>query len=88
MSSYKTAQHRVLHHGRTFHFVSYEAQPANPRTGAAAFPATWFLMCAGKRWPTIEQAQDEDPDTVVAALTKWLDRNIFATAAATRQGFQ
>lgn len=82
MSSYKTDQHRLVHRGRTFHFVSYEAHLANPRTGEAAMPATWFLMCSGKRWPVIAQTPDQDPELVIAALTRWLDQNVFATRRA------
>jgi hypothetical protein len=82
MSSYKTDQHRLVYRGRTFHFVSYEAHQANPRTGEAAMPATWFLMCAGKRWPVIAQIPDQDPDLVVAALIRWLDHHVFGAPAA------
>ena len=78
MSSYKTDQHHVVHRGRSFHFVSYEARQANPRTGEIAMPASWFLMSAGKRWPVTAQIPDQDPEAVVAALTRWLDQHVFA----------
>ena len=74
MSSYKTDQHHIVHRGREFHFVSYEGSTANPRTGADAQPAAWYLMRAGKRFPAIPQVQDGDP---VPALVRWLDINIF-----------
>jgi hypothetical protein len=77
MSGYKTVQHHLSHRGRSFHFVSYEGQPANPRTGASATPATWCLMCAGKRWPAIEQGSDEEEGAITAALTDWLDHHVF-----------
>lgn len=82
MSSYKTDQHRFVHRGKTFHFVSYEAQVANQRTGQAAVPATWFLMASGKRWPALAQIPNQDPEVVIRALTRWLDQNIFAEQSA------
>ena len=82
MSSYKTDQHRIVHRGRSFHFVSYEAHGANPRTGELAMPATWFLMCSGKRLPAITQVPDQDAEAVVAALIHWLDRNVFTARVA------
>lgn len=77
MTSYKTDQHHLVHRGRSFHFVSYEACQANPRTGQVAMPATWYMMSAGKRWPVFAQSADQDEPAVIAALTQWLDRNIF-----------
>jgi hypothetical protein len=32
MSSHKTDQHHVIHRGRKYHFVSYEARLPNPKT--------------------------------------------------------
>lgn len=82
MSSYKTDQHHVSHRGRKFHFVSYEAHGPNARTGEAAMPACWFLMRAGKRFPAMEQTAEQDPEAVVAALTRWLDQNVFGASPA------
>ena len=76
MSSYKTDQHRLVHRGRTFHFVSYDAQPANPRTGEAAMAPMWCLMCAGKRLPALAHEPDQDQESVIAALTRWLEKNV------------
>jgi hypothetical protein len=81
MSTYKTDQHHLLYRGRKFHFVSYDARLENPRTGEPAMPATWFLMGAGKRWPAVAQLPDQDPQTVVATLTRWLDHHVFARPA-------
>jgi len=77
MSAYKTDQYHVVHRGRRFHFVSYEARQANLRTGESAMPASWFLMCAGKRWAAVAQVQDQSPEVLVAALTRWLDEQVF-----------
>ncbi|HKP30530.1 MAG TPA: hypothetical protein VJU15_14055 [Gemmatimonadales bacterium] len=79
MSSYKTAQHHIVHRGREFHFVSYEGSAANPRNGAEAQPAAWYLMRAGKRFPVCPEYVGEDP---VPALLSWLDLNVFGSALA------
>ena len=79
MSSYKTNQHHLVHRGRAFHFVSYEARDANPRTGEAAMPATWFLMSAGKRWAALAEQPGQDTTKVIAALALWLDHHVFST---------
>jgi hypothetical protein len=84
MSGYKTDQYHVVHRGRRFHFVSYEAREANVRTGESAIPATWFLMCAGKRWPVTVQVQDQSPESLLAVLTSWLDDKVFVTASRGR----
>ncbi len=80
--SYRTDQHYIVRRGRRFHFVSYDACPANPKTGQVAMPASWFLMNSGKRWPVIGYHPDEDPEAVVAALTRWLDENVFSGPAS------
>lgn len=82
MSAYKTDQYRLVHRGRRFHFVSYEAKQANLRTGEAATADTWFLMCAGKRWPVCAQVPDQSPELVVAALIRWLDEKVFGKDSA------
>lgn len=78
VSAYKTQQHRLEHRGRTFHFVSYEAQVANEKHQQVAMPPTWYLMLDGKRWPVAEQA-GEPPET--AELERqfgvWLDEHVF-----------
>lgn len=82
MGSYKTDQHHVVHRGRSFHFVSYEAKLANPRTGEVATGPTWCLMSAGKRWPVRLQVAGEDPEALVTSLTTWLDHNVFGAKHA------
>ena len=79
MSSYKTTQHHIVHRGLKFHFVSYEGIAANPRTGAEAQPAAWYLMRAGKRFHVQPEYLGEDP---LPALVSWLDKNVFGTAVA------
>ena len=55
VSSYKFEQRRLIHRGREFHFVSYDAQIANERRGEVAMPPMWYLMNEGKRRPVMEQ---------------------------------
>ena len=77
MSAYKVQQRHLVHRGRTFHFVSYEGQPARPARQIEAAPATWCLMASGKRWEVMVHdtlLNDEECDR---RLTAWLDRNVF-----------
>ena len=83
MSSYKIEQHRVNYRGRDFHFVSYEAQPANERRGEPAVPPMWYLMQAGKRWPVMPQEAGQPLEAVERALREWLEANAFGAEAAT-----
>ena len=76
MSAYKTDQRRVLHHGREFHFVSYEGVAANPRRGQIAAPPTWFLMRAGKRWFVMPQIPDQTSADIDRQLHEWLDLHV------------
>jgi hypothetical protein len=81
MSSYKIEQHRVSYRGRDFHFVSYEARPANERRGEPAEPPMWYLMQAGKRWPVMPQEAGLPLEAVEQALRAWLEENAFTEAA-------
>ena len=83
MSAYKTDQRRVLHHGREYHFVSYEGVAANPRRGQAAVPPTWFLMRAGKRWFVMPQIPDQASADVDRQLHEWLDLHVGSLPAST-----
>lgn len=72
MSSYKNEQCRVTYGGRHFHFVSYEARPANARREEPAVPPMWYLMGPGKRWPVMPQVAGQSGDEVAFALLDWL----------------
>lgn len=72
MSSYKVEQSHVRYAGRTFHFVSYDHEPANERRGLPAVPAMWYLMGPAKRWPAIPQVAGQTAEELEAALTGWL----------------
>lgn len=72
MSSYKVLQQRISHHGKNFHFVSYDGQPANIRRGEPATGPMWYLMRAGKRWPVMPQVAGQLESETTAALGSWL----------------
>ena len=72
MSSYKVEQHHVRYGGRTFHFVSYDHEPANERRGLAAVPAMWYLMGPAKRWPVMPQVAGQSAEELETAFVTWL----------------
>jgi hypothetical protein len=72
MSAYKVEQCYVRYGGRTFHFVSYDHQPANERRGVAAVPAMWYLMGPAKRWPVMPHVAGQDAAELELALVEWL----------------
>ena len=82
MSSYKTQQHRLVHRGRPFHFVSYEGQAADMKRQTAAVPPTWYVMLAGKRWAVVTQAAEVEPAELERQFAVWLDENVFSAAPA------
>jgi hypothetical protein len=88
MSSYKTQQLRLLHRGRSFHFVSYEGQPADLKKQLAEQPPTWFLMLAGKRWKVGPQVGEAAPGELDRQFGEWLDAHVFSGAAAPLQSQQ
>jgi len=61
MSGYITEQHRLVHRGRSFHFVSYEGHPADAKHEQSEMPPTWYLMLAGKRWLVSPQVGGTEP---------------------------
>jgi hypothetical protein len=77
MSKTRTEQRRVTHRGRSFHFVSYEAEPANPARDKPGVIAAWFLMSAGKRWFALPHEPGQDPLELDRQLTQWLERCVF-----------
>ena len=78
MSSHKFEQRRLIHRGREFHFVSYEAHPANERRGESAMPAMWYLMNEGKRRPVMEQIAGMPVDELDRALLHWVETQIYS----------
>lgn len=78
VSAYKVEQRRLTYRGRVFHFVSYEAVPANERRGVQAVPPMWHLMNEGKRRPVMPHMLGQEPDDLDAALLRWVEETIFA----------
>ncbi|MGE0553204.1 MAG: hypothetical protein AB7R55_07220 [Gemmatimonadales bacterium] len=87
MCAYKTAQCRLTHRGRVFHFVSYEGRRANPGRLIEAEPAMWFLMSAGRRFSVVPEHADEPAEGRDGRLAAWLDANVF-TGAGGPKGLQ
>jgi hypothetical protein len=85
MGTYRVEQYRVVHEGRDFHFVSYEARPANERRGEEAFPPMWFLMNAGRRVPVIPHTPGEPFEELEPRFRAWLDEHVFAALASADQ---
>ena len=75
MSAFKPQQRHLLVGGRLFHFVSYEAQPANPRRGDAGAPSMWYLMLEGRRCPALPYDPDQALSEVDGALAHWAEAN-------------
>lgn len=80
MSSYKNEQCRVTYRGRSFHFVSYEARPANARREEEAIPPMWYLMGPGKRWPVMPQVPGQTEEEITHGLMEWLKGQGFGTS--------
>ncbi|HVB31607.1 MAG: hypothetical protein ACYCVL_06380 [Gemmatimonadaceae bacterium] len=80
MASFKVEQRRIVYRGRQFHFVSYDATPANERRGETAVPAMWYLMNEGKRYLAIPHRKEQDPEELDRELVLWLGREIFDAA--------
>ena len=81
MGTYRVEQHRLIHNDREFHFVSYDARPANERRGEEELPKMWFLMNAGRRVPVIPQTPGQDPDALEPIFRAWLDEHVFGDSA-------
>ena len=73
MSTYQTQQQHVVHRGRSFHFVSYEGHPADPKLELSDTPPAWFLIYAGRRWMAFPQVGDAAPAVLARQFEAWLD---------------
>jgi len=78
MSRHALQQRRLNYRGREFHFVAYDAQPANAFRRVAAIPASWFFMNEGKRYLVMEEVPGQPAQALEAELIAWLDANVFA----------
>jgi len=82
MSDYRTQQHRLFHRGHSFHFVSYEGRPADPKHLQLEVQAAWYVMLSGKRWmvgPEVGHAESAELDH---QFGEWLDAHVFSGAPA------
>ena len=82
MSAYKTQQHRLVHRGRPFHFVSYEGQDADLKRERPETPPSWYLMLAGKRWMVMPEVGPTTPEELDRRFGEWLDSRVFSGAPA------
>ncbi len=82
MSAYKTQQHRLVHRGRSFHFVSYEGHPADVKRQQTEMPPSWYLMLAGKRWVVSPQIGETATAELDGQFGEWLDAHVFDGAPA------
>jgi hypothetical protein len=73
MNTYKTQQHHLVHRGHSFHFVSYEGQPADEKRHQPEMLPSWYLMLAGKRWMQVELDRQ---------FGEWLDGHVLSSAPA------
>jgi hypothetical protein len=78
MSGYRTQQHRLIRRGRTFHFVSYEGQPADMKRLQPEMPPTWYLMLAGKRWIVGPQHAESVGADLDREFGEWLDAHVLS----------
>lgn len=78
MSSFKSEQRRLRHHGREFHFVAYEGRVANERRGETALPPMWFLMNEGHRTAVGPHLLGQGPESLDAMFVTWLEENVFS----------
>lgn len=73
MSTFRLQQRRLTIGERTFHFVAYDAQPANPRKKENGSPPMWYLMVEGRRCPALPYHPDQPEPEVERALLRWAE---------------
>lgn len=75
MSAFKPQQRHITIKGRTFHFVSYEGQPADVRRSLAERPAMWYLMVEGRRFPAFPCDPTKPLTEIDQLLSRWAEDN-------------
>ncbi len=80
-SRYRVEQRRITYRGRSFHFVSYEGQPANAARNEPATEAAWFLVSGGYRREVMSQQLDQDVEELDRMLAEWLETHVFEEPA-------
>ncbi|HTO73317.1 MAG TPA: hypothetical protein VMJ30_05835 [Gemmatimonadales bacterium] len=81
MSGFKPQQRRFEIAGRSFLFVSYEAQPASVARKQAAEPAMWCLMVEGRRCAVTPFVADQSLESLDRTLISWIHANAMPGAA-------
>ena len=75
MAAFKPQQRHLTIQDREFHFVSYDAIPADEKRDREFVPAMWYLMVEGRRcevFPCDEARSEEDLEE---ALTAWAEEH-------------
>ncbi|HET7601553.1 MAG TPA: hypothetical protein VFK36_00960 [Gemmatimonadales bacterium] len=80
MSRLAVQQHHFSYRGRAFHFVAYEAIPANAAQGREATPPSWYLMSAGKRWEVMPEVSAQPAEERDLQFACWLDQHVFGVS--------
>jgi hypothetical protein len=75
MTGFKRQQRHLTIHGHPFHFASYQGRPANHQRAQLAYPAMWYLMVDGRRWPVLPCDASQSPMEVDAALRDYAEDN-------------
>jgi hypothetical protein len=72
VSGLKVEQRHLVVGERSFHFVSYEGRPANPRRGEEAEGPMWCLMSEGRRRPVMPHIPGQRAEELDRQLLAWL----------------
>lgn len=78
MPAFKPQQCRITIRNRAFHFVSYEGQPANVAKNEEAKPSMWYMMMAGRRFPSLVCIPGQSEPEIEQSLTTWALANAIA----------
>ncbi len=83
MSSLSHEQRRLVHRGRSFLFVSYDAEDARSSKVTPARGPTWYLVRSNNRWPAIPYHAGQPLPEVDALCIAWLEEVVFAPTTPT-----
>jgi hypothetical protein len=86
MSAFKPQQRHLTIHGRVFHFVSYEGQPANTPRKQVARPAMWYLMVEGRRCPAMPCDPTQTEPEIDRFLSRWAMDNALGPVERPAEG--
>ncbi len=83
MASLSHEQRRLVHRGRTFLFVSYDADDPRSSKVTPARGPTWYLVSSNNRWPAVPYQDGQPLQEVDALCIAWLEAVVFAPAEPT-----